>query len=366
HESRFTTSTEQWSALSFDAPAAQPQPFSGASSSFSEGRLMLTAPQDASNYFGFWQSAANIPYTSGKLYRALWEVSTDQATPAHVPSARFRLSSVADGVNVGSFQFNASGDLKKSNTNSNVPPLWPATRTYSQYFQPVDLSALQADSATAGLRASFDIIDFAPAVSGSLSLDRVTIETLDPPELETGDLSMSDIKASQWSYIGGAMLGISGWQSPTTNGLGTGTFSITVASGQAGSTNGVIGLLHNTGAPNPPLIPVTTGQLYRATFGLTISDAADRVHAPRTRLRLQDNNGETASEYDILSRRGGLATPNVATTSYDIYLVGSSYAGPTPTLSLGFDVISFDSRESGTINLEEVSLSHGIQPFSSD
>jgi len=89
----FDATTEGASALVFDAPTAVPNPFSGATTSYSGGRLGLGAPNNTSNYFGSWNSTAGeIPYTANKLYRARWEVTTDQATAASA-STHKRLTS---------------------------------------------------------------------------------------------------------------------------------------------------------------------------------------------------------------------------------------------------------------------------------
>ncbi|MFH0793447.1 MAG: carboxypeptidase regulatory-like domain-containing protein, partial [bacterium] len=191
YETTFDTSPGNWSPIIFDS-SAQPLAFRGASTSFTDGRLVLTSPNNSSNYFGQWEGEANIPYVPNKVYRALWEVSTDQATASAVPSGRFRLSPTQPNVCADGYQVNAGG------TNTNVPPLSPATRVYAQYFEPVDLSSLQADSSSAGLSAYFDIIDFGPTISGSLFLDSVTVETLDPPELLTNDISITSFIANQW------------------------------------------------------------------------------------------------------------------------------------------------------------------------
>ncbi|MFH0792744.1 MAG: hypothetical protein V2A74_01785 [bacterium] len=348
----FTSTTEGATPLSFTVPTAQPQPFSGSTTSFAGGRLGLISPNNGSNYFGSWNSTpSDIPYTADKLHRARWEVTTDQATVSAVPSARFRISSQADNVNVGSYSFNAA------NTDTNVPPVMPVTRTYSQYFQPVDLTSLQSNSLTAGMKWFFDLIDFSPTVSGSLFLDSIVVEALDRPTSGTTDASITTFDATEWSSLGGSTL-FPAWQNATSSGIGTEAFSWTVASGSTAA----IGVFQNSGATSPPFIPLTAGKLYRAVFSLSIGNSADRAHAPRVRLRLQDANGETASEYDIFKGQGGLATPDTTTTPYDVYLVGPSNSGTPLNGSLGFDIIAFDPTEAGTIRLEQIDVSSDTQP----
>ena len=350
-QTTFDANVEGWTSLSFNAPEAQPLEFSGASASYQGDRLELSSPNNASNYFGQWASPANIPYVADRVYRASWEISTNQATASAVPSGRFRISSTLPDVVSGSSMFNAV------DTFSNVPPLSPATKTYVQYFEPVDLSALQANSSTAGLNAYFDIIDFGPTISGSLFLDGLTIETVDPPLLEESDILIETFNPVQWFVVGGEQL-FPSWQSAISAGIGTETFSWTINPGSTAA----IGVTQNHIAPFPPFIPAIPGQLYRATFSLSIGDSADRVHAPRIRLRLQDDFGETASEYDIMSRGGAISVPNATPTLYNIYLVGPDNPGTPLNLSFGLDVIAFGRSESGTIEMEEINLVHGNQP----
>ncbi|MFH0794590.1 MAG: hypothetical protein V2A74_11225, partial [bacterium] len=131
----------------------------GAGTSYLNGRLGLFSPNNSTNYFGSWQSPPGyLPYQSDKVYRVRWELATDQLAPVSIPSARFRVSSTRDNINYGCLQFNASAGTNPLNTNSNVPPVLPNTRVYEQYFQPVDLSALQGNTTTAGLIMAFDLI----------------------------------------------------------------------------------------------------------------------------------------------------------------------------------------------------------------
>lgn len=336
----------------FDSPTAQPNPFSGSSTSYATGRLGLSTPNNSSNYFGTWAGAAGeIPYTASKVYRARWEVTTDQATAANVPSGRFRIASQAVNVATGQILFNAGG------TNTNVPPVSPTTREYAQYFQPPDLSSIQGDSTKAGLSWFFDIIDFGSSVSGSLFLDEMTVETLDRPTLSTSDASITTFNASQWLALGGSAL-FTGWQNATSAGIGTGTFSWTINSGSTSA----VGTLQNGGATSPPSIPLTPGNLYRAEFNMSIGSAGDRATMPTARIRMSDAIGEVSSEYVIGNGESGLAAPNASTTLTDVYLVGPSNAGTALNGGLGFDFYAFDTTQHATLNLESVDVVSGSQP----
>jgi len=182
------------------------------------------------------------------------------------------------------------------------------------------------------------------------------VETMDRPTLGTADATITTINASEWFIASGTGINPT-FQSVTSAGVGTGTFSWTVA---AGSTSAV-GVMQNIGATSPPSIPMTADDLYRAVFSLTIGNSADKDNAPRIRLRLQDST-ETAAEYDIQSAQLGIATPNTTTTTYDVYLVGPSNSGTPLGASLGFDAIAFDTLQSGTISLEQIDVESGSQP----
>ncbi|MFH0793981.1 MAG: hypothetical protein V2A74_08115, partial [bacterium] len=330
---------------------AEPLPFSGATTATLAGAIILSSPNNSSNYFGQWASPNNlIPYTAGKVYRANWVLSTDQTQPASVPSVRFRLSAGADNICVSSLQVNPGL------TASNEPAVAPATTIYAQYFQPVDLAVLQSDPSVSGLKANFDIIDFSTNQSGALTLDSVTFEALDPPTLSTSDVSVTTINASEWNFSGGATL-FPSWQSASGTGFGTESFQIGVLDTQ----DNVVGMLSTESADSPPSVFPTQGQLYKATFGLSVGASDDRSNEPRVRLRILDSNFEMSSSYDIMSRQGGLAMPNTTTTNYDVYMVGGNDSS-SPRLDAGVDVIAFGLGEAGTINVDQLDIVHGNQP----
>jgi len=350
----FDATVEGATPLSIDQPGATPNAFSGATTSYSGGRLGLTAPNNSSNYFGYWTgTAGEIPYTANKVYRARWEIATDQATAANVPSARLRITPPGLATIAGMYQFNAAG------TNTNVPPVSP-NREYAQYFEPPDLTSLQSDSGTAGLSWYFDIIDFGSTIYGSLFLDELTVETLDPPALSTSDISISTFNASEW-YIASGSGVYSTWLSPTSSGIGTGTMSWTINVGSSSSTVGVVAVMQNSAATSPPSIPLTAGDLYRAEFHLTVGNAADKDNIPTIRLRL-DGEGETSSQLVIDHNGGGVAAPDTTDTQYNVYSVGPSNAGTALNGSLGFDYYAFDSTEGGTVNLTGIDVVSGSQP----
>ncbi|MFH0793089.1 MAG: choice-of-anchor D domain-containing protein, partial [bacterium] len=194
-------------------------------------------------------------------------------------------------------------------------------------------------------------------VFGGLFLDGLEIDVLDRPQLSEYVMDYDDFRNDEWRILSGPDLHPL-FQSITASGLDSGTFSFTVNSGSTAA----VGVFQTFGAANPRSSPVVSGQLYRATFTLSIGDVADRLHAPTIRLRLHDTNSETASEYEILYTNG-IAPPGTDPTTYDAYLIGPDFTGPAPNLALGFDVMAFDTTQRGTINLEKVEVWRGDSPF---
>jgi hypothetical protein len=352
YSENFNSGNGGWGFSSFDA-VAEPNNFSGATSSVSGGRIGLASPSNSSNYYGSWAGGTTIPYQANKVYRARWTMLTDQGTASAVPGAQFRLfsSSFAD---TGTFGFNSGGGQ-----NLNQPPVSPASRTYNQYWKPADLSSIQSNTATAGIKSAFDILDFSATVSGSLFLDAVTIETLDEPTLGTSDANITTFTAAQWGYLGGSAL-FGTWQDAASAGIGTGNVSLTVA----GSATKAVGLLTGQAASSPPSIPVVTDQLYRATFTLHRGATDVASASPVIRLRLQAT--ETSSARTIANSSNGVAVPGTSASNYNVYIVGQSFTGGAPSEALSFDYYSFDGNatggESGTETLTGVTVNHGAQP----
>ena len=103
------------------------------------------------------------------MYRGTFEVRTDVTNPAVVPEMRLRF-------NTGNLQASHTFGIQTAGDGANSPGTTNTTYDWMYFLPP-------ATCVGEGLIVSFDLLNFNPfdAASASLSLDRATIETLEPP-----------------------------------------------------------------------------------------------------------------------------------------------------------------------------------------
>ncbi|MCX7766777.1 MAG: hypothetical protein N2246_08770, partial [Candidatus Sumerlaeia bacterium] len=115
---------------------------SGATSSYNGQRIGIQT-DNTTNRFGFWMPSPAIPYITDKLYKFVWEVSTDQGVLVTIPTFRFRVNeSTSWSYNVEMVLTSVTGDY--------MPPA-SGTRVYNQYLLPINAGALTP---------YFDVYDF--------------------------------------------------------------------------------------------------------------------------------------------------------------------------------------------------------------
>jgi hypothetical protein len=105
------------------------------------------------------------------LYHGIFEIRTGVTNQRFVPEMRLRF-------NAGNFQASQTLGITSAGDGTNSPGT--TNRTYDRlYFLPPESCTGES------LLISFDILNFNPfdAPEASLILDRVTIETLEPPAL---------------------------------------------------------------------------------------------------------------------------------------------------------------------------------------
>jgi hypothetical protein len=139
-----------WSALTSITPY-------GAVSSGTTGGLQLTSSVSNGFNYGFWNSAANIPISTGNIYRVLATVASSDASP---PQALIRTNSADAQV---SARFTASSLSAAPDADGEVYPI---------YF-----GVHEQVSGQEGFNISFEIGDFDSARGGTITLTDVTVES---------------------------------------------------------------------------------------------------------------------------------------------------------------------------------------------
>jgi N-acetylmuramoyl-L-alanine amidase len=328
----FDSSMEGWSFLPISGAG-----FSGATSSYSGGRLAITSANDTTSRVALWNGPSDISYVADNVYRASFVVSSSQATASANPQLRIRWAQ-DQSLESASHVVNAAA------SHSYSMPTDPATKTYACYFAPI-LSGT--------LSVAFDMLDFSATQYGTHYVDSVTIERFPRPAVGTAVrtyTSSSDF--ANWQFLTDLGYG------PVTSGTGTGTLSIT--STTAGYAN--YGFWQSSGTANE--LTYVAGKLYRATYTLRcVSDAA-RNDMPQVRLRCQNEDGQMTQTMELNGQGPGGpgAMPTVSGTDYDVYWETPTLPGSPTATEDGFIVaigmLDFDPVKGGTIYLDSVTLDY--------
>jgi hypothetical protein len=331
----FDTSVEGWAFLGLSVAPY----FSGASSSYSAGRLTVSSASDTTNRVGFWQSPpTDITYLAGNVYRARFLASSSQTVASQNPQFRMRwvqalaLESVSHVVNASAPQ-------------SYTLPTDPTTKEYACYFAPI----LSGD-----MGVTFDMLDFDANQSGTHYVDQVTVERFPDPAAGTAVKTYASAgDFSNWGFVTNVGYG------PVTSG-GGGTATLTIASNLANSSN--YGWWQSSGTANE--LTYVSDKLYRATFTLRcVSDAA-RNDMPQVRLRGQNEDGQLTAAMELNSQGAGGpgAMPTVGGTDYDVYWETPTLPGSPTTGQDGFivtiDMLDFDATKGGTIYMDSVAVDY--------
>ncbi len=325
----FNSDVEHWGFL----PLSVPGEFSGASSSYTSGRVSISSASDATSRVGLWTGPTNIPYTADNVYRATYTVSSSQATASANPQFRMRwiqdqsLESASQVVNAAS-------------SNSNSLPTDPTTAEYTSYFAPI---------VDANLGVAFDMLDFSAAQSGSHYVDTVAVERFSRPAAGTAVRTYtSDGDFANWAYL--AIMG-----SPTSGGPSVGSLSITSST----PADGEFGMWQSSGTANE--LTYVADKLYRATYTLHCASESARNTMPQVRLRIQNEDGQMTATMELNSQGTGPGTmPAVSGSDYDVYFETPTLPGSPGSLEDGFivtiDVLDFSTVQGGTIYLDAVAI----------
>ncbi len=328
----FDSSVEGWGFLGLSGSG-----FSGASSSYTGGRLGISSANDSTSRVGFWNGPTEIAYVAGNVYRARYLVSSSQAAWSFNP--QFRMRWIHDQSLESATQVvNASG------SGSNSLPADPTTSTYSCYFAPV---------VSGNLGVAFDMLDFSAAQYGNHYVDQITVERFPDPAAGTAVKTYtSSADFSNWGFVTNV-----GFGPVTSGGAGTGTLSIT--STVANASN--YGFWQSSGTANE--LTYVADKLYRATYTLRCPTEAARNDMPQGRLRCQNEDGQMTQTMELNSQGTGPgAMPTTGGIDYDVYFETPALPGSPTAGQDGFivtlDLLDFSSAQGGTIYMDSVAIDY--------
>lgn len=288
----------------------------GANSDY-DGHRIGVVTDNTTNRFGYWQAPMNgVPYEANKLYKFAWWVSTNQSTPALIPTFRFRVNES------NNWSYNLEMVLT-SVTGDYMPPT-VGNMVYNQYVMPINAG---------NMTPYFDVYDFDVDI-GSVFLEQLDVYKLDVP---TDGWSAETTPAFPWNW-GGTI--------PPYNQIFSGTTGGLQVSSSVVEERG-FGYWWS----NPSSIPWTPNQLYRATFNISSADVNTMLGA----VRVQSNDYNWAARL----RFYGATAPDVDGNPYPIYFETTSGTH----FFLNFEGMDFENTRGGTNTLTTVTVErHSIIP----
>ncbi len=328
----FDTGLEGWGFLGLSGSG-----FSGASSSYTGGRLGISSANDSTSRVGFWNGPTEIAYVAGNVYRARFLVSSSQATASQNPQFRMRWTHETAAQS-------ATQVVNASAPYSNSLATDPTSSTYSCYFAPV---------VSGNLGVAFDMLDFSATQYGVHYVDEVTVERFPDPAAGTAVKTYtSSADFSNWGFVTNVGFG------PVTSG-GAGTGTLTIASGTTSASN--FGWWQSSGTANE--LTYVADKLYRTTYTLRCVSEAARNTIPQVRLRCQNEDGQMTQTMELNSQGTGPgAMPTTGGTDYDVYFETPTLPISPTALQDGFivtiDVLDFSSAQGGTIYMDSVAIDY--------
>jgi len=273
----------------------------------------------ANLYYAYWtsSSAANIPYTASKLYRARFNVSTNQANPLLVPAVRLTLLAATD---------QAEGTYLVINPRTGAAPTSTA-KAYDVFVEPVVAQPISL---------SPQIIDGSATDFGTITIESILVDTCDIPVCGTADYVIDQGGNSDFST----------W---TSFGVGSPTITFAKTATQISLTAPALG--SNTGrweqadcaAGNGPTL--AADKLYIAKY--TVSSTTPQVSQPQFRMRVLDSQ-QGWGVLRVMNSRTGVNMPTTGGTTYNVYFETDASWAPGKTLQSAFDMLHFDPADSGT------------------
>ncbi len=286
--------------------------YTGAFSSFDTHRLGIRT-DDTTSRFGYWYSPTPITYQSGKLFKLVWEMSTNQANAINVPTIRFR-------INEDAYSYAASMIIE-SVAPDYMPPS-TGTKDYPMYVMPIT---------NGNFHPSFDVYDFqAPGDNGEVYLEQLDVYALSVPS--TGWLFDTVPSFNDWivdTNIPPYHIPTSG----TTGGLQL--YSSIPESFAYGMWS------------SPATIPYVDNQIYRVEFTIASDDPAP----PNGKVRVTSEDYQVTYRFEYYAP----AAPDSDGEVYPIYFEPHDYVSGVSHFILNFEIADFESVLGGTITLTECS-----------
>lgn len=279
----------------------------GAIGSYDGQRIGIQTDNNTSR-FGFWVPSTPIPYVPDKLYKFVWEVATDQAISAAIPTFRFRVNEST------SWSYNV--EMVLTSVNGDYMPPASDTRVYNQYLLPINAGALTP---------YFDVYDF-DTDWGTVYLEQLDVYLLDVP---ADNWSREDVPSfTSWNW-GGTI--------PPYNPLGSGTAGGLQVSSTFGEDKGF-------GYWWSPLnsIAWSPDKLYRAEFNISSADTNTIYGGVRA----------NSNDYNWTARLRfyGATAPDIDGNIYPLYFETASGTH----FFLNFEGMDFENFRSGTNTLTNV------------
>jgi hypothetical protein len=304
--------------------------------------LHLASANDSVNRFGFWQVPTGaVTYEADKIFRARFELQTNQATAASIPTIRLRFTTQN---NTGS----TAHSIVSMGSGSYSPPT-AGTKEYRMLYYP----AVSDD-----LGLAFDMLDFDPGEYGTISLDGVIVEKFPRSQFTTPTAVMTydtegDFSTWQWS----ANFGNTAW-SGATSGQGGGIISIA----SAGQPQAAFW----QSAMND--LDYVADKLYRATFTMSRGSGDAAGTMPWCRLRCFNEDAQMSQEFNVNNGNGGVAMPpaSPSTRDYEVYWQTPDLPSSPGTDEDGFrvsiDMLNFGPGETGTYILDTATIEYSNIP----
>ena len=326
----------------FDADAEGWQ-FSGAVSTFDEptntvagGALNLQAT--GSNCFGFWYSPADaIPeLQADSLYRARFNIKSDQADKTMTPSFRIRW-------NASNFM---QGDTVMVNSNADAEASPDATAIdYDLYFRP------QGEALNTGVTGilAFDLINMSAldAADAIVSMDYVQVDRVDLPTESTSVQSYTfDADAEGWTSTDP----IGAFDQPIFAHDATGFLMM-----QSDSSNNTFGFYQNPEAD----VSLDNSALYQ--LRVKAGAGAEGGDPPLMRVRMYDHpSNQMCAMFQTPVWTEYIKTDGARQVTFqDYYAYFHNSLGLGPNLGIAVDIVNLDPAmdSNGIVEIDEVELS---------
>jgi hypothetical protein len=287
--------------------------FTRATSTYDTHKLG-TVTDNVTNRFGYWAPGAGISITpdAGKLYKFIWQVTTNQATAINVPVIRFRVNELTNN------SYNL--EMAVTSVTGAMSPPSTGNRTFNEYLMPIH---------TGDIVPFFDVYDFDVDL-GTVYLDQLDVFKMDPPATGWSPITVPAFNAG-WAFTNGPGV----YNNASTSGQTISSWSIGfTAAEDRGYAYWV-----------SPKLTWTAGNVNRATYTLSSASGVNTI-VGAVAVGSDDFN------WFIRLKMGPGTTPAASGTDYPLYFE----SGSGTLFGLQFEGMDFDTIRGGTNVLNAVVL----------